>query len=90
VSGSGTLESVSAGTILSSFQGAGSGTIVEVELGLTLTGTVGINVKAVLTGLTIGNNVKEKATFEFSGTLSNMNSATGMPEALQNQALAIS
>lgn len=89
VSGSGTLESVSAGTILTAFQ-TGSGTIVEVELGLTLTGTVGINVKAVLTGLTIGNNVKEKATFEFSGSLSNMDSTTGMPVALQNQALAIS
>lgn len=88
VSGSGTLESVSGGAILSAFQ-TGSGTIVEVELGLNITGTVGINLFAVLTGLTIGNNVKEKATFEFSGTLSNMNSTTGLPVALQNQSLAI-
>lgn len=88
VSGSGTLESVSGGAMLAAFQ-TGSGTIVEVELGLTLTGTIGINLFAVLTGLTIGNNVKEKATFEFSGTLSNMNSTTGLPVALQNQSLAI-
>lgn len=88
VSGSGTLEGVTAGTIMTAYQ-TGSGKIVEIELGLTLTGTVGINVFAVLTGLTIGNNVKEKATFEFSASLSNMDSTTLLPVALQNQALAI-
>ena len=89
VSGSGMLESVSAGTIMTAFQAA-SGTIVEVELGLNTTGTIGINVKAVLTVLTFGNNVKEKATFEFSGSLSNMDSTASMPVALQNQSLSIS
>ena len=89
VSGSGTLESVTAGTIMTAYQ-AGSGKVVEIELGLTVTGTVGINVFAVLTGLTIGNNVKEKATFEFSASLSNMETTTFLPVALQNQTLAIS
>ena len=88
VSGSGSLESVAVGTVLTAYQ-TGSGKIVEIELGLNVTGTIGINVKAVLTGLTFGDNVKEKATFEFAATLSNMNSTTGMIESLQNQSLSI-
>jgi len=88
VSGSGTLESVTAGTIMTAYQ-AGSGKIVQIELGLNITGSIGINVHAVLTGLTIGNNVKEKATFEFSASLSNMETTTFLPVALQNQALTI-
>lgn len=91
VSGSGVFDSVSSAAILTDFQ-ASSGKIVEVELGLKndLVTPLGITVYAVLTGLTIGDNVKEKVTFEFTGTLSNMDNATGVPVAVQNQALAVS
>ena len=77
-------------TALTSFSTtATSGAIIEVECGFIKTGTVGITVKAVLTSLTIGNNVKEKATFEFSGTLSNMDSATTIPVQAQNSPIVI-
>jgi len=90
VSGSGVMDSVAGAAVLTSFSTAAtSGTIIEVECGFVKTGTVGITVKAVLTSLTIGNNVKEKATFEFSGTLSNMDSATTIPVQAQNSPLAI-
>jgi acyl-coenzyme A thioesterase PaaI-like protein len=90
VSGSGVMDSVAGAAVLTSFSTAAtSGTIIEVECGFVKTGSIGITVKAVLTSLTIGNNVKEKATFEFSGTLSNMDSATTIPVQAQNSPLAI-
>ena len=90
VSGSGVMDSVAGAAVLTSFSTAAtSGTIIEVECGFVKTGTVGITVKAVLTSLTIGNNVKEKATFEFSGTLSNMDSATTIPVEAQNSPIVI-
>ena len=90
VSGSGVMDSVAGAAVLTSFSTtATSGAIIEVECGFIKTGTVGITVKAVLTSLTIGNNVKEKATFEFSGTLSNMDSATTIPVQAQNSPIAI-
>lgn len=90
VSGSGVMDSVAGAAVLTSFSTAAtSGTIIEVECGFVKTGTVGITVKAVLTSLTIGNNVKEKATFEFSGTLSNMDSATTIPVQAQNSPIVI-
>jgi acyl-coenzyme A thioesterase PaaI-like protein len=90
VSGSGVMDSVAGAAVLTSFSTtATSGTIIEVECGFVKTGTVGITVKAVLTSLTIGNNVKEKATFEFSGTLSNMDSATTIPVQAQNSPIVI-
>jgi hypothetical protein len=88
VSGSGQFESVAVGTVLADFQ-TNSGKVVDVELGLLQTGTIGFTVKAVLTGMTLGHNVKEKATFEFSGTLTNMDN-TGAIVALQNQSIAAS
>ena len=90
VSGSGVMDSVAGAAVLTSFSTAAtSGTIIEVECGFIKTGSIGITVKAVLTSLTIGNNVKEKATFEFSGTLSNMDSSTTIPVQAQNSPLAI-
>lgn len=90
VSGSGVMDSVAGAAVLTSFSTAAtSGTIIEVECGFVKTGSIGITVKAVLNSLTIGNNVKEKATFEFSGTLSNMDSATTIPVQAQNSPLAI-
>jgi acyl-coenzyme A thioesterase PaaI-like protein len=90
VSGSGVMDSVAGAAVLTSFSTAAtSGTIIEVECGFVKTGSIGITVKAVLTSLTIGNNVKEKATFEFSGTLSNMDSSTTIPVQAQNSPLAI-
>jgi hypothetical protein len=90
VSGSGVMDSVAGAAVLTSFSTAAtSGTIIEVECGFIKTGSIGITVKAVLTSLTIGNNVKEKATFEFSGTLSNMDSATTIPVEAQNSPLVI-
>jgi len=90
VSGSGVMDSVAGAAVLTSFSTAAtSGTIIEVECGFVKTGSIGITVKAVLTSLTIGNNVKEKATFEFSGTLSNMDSATTLPVEAQNSPLTI-
>ena len=90
VSGSGVMDSVAGAAVLTSFSTAAtSGTIIEVECGFIKTGSIGITVKAVLTSLTIGNNVKEKATFEFSGTLSNMDSATTLPVEAQNSPLVI-
>jgi hypothetical protein len=88
VSGSGQFEGVAGGAILTDFQ-TNTGKVVDVELGLVQTGTIGFSVKAVLTGLTFGNNVKEKATFEFSGTLTNMDN-NGAIVALQNQSIAAS
>ena len=93
ISGSGSVESVAVATILAQYQ-AQSGMLVEVDLGfkrdtVTPASSLGIVVKAVLTNLTFGNNVKEKATFEFSGTLSNMNTTTGMIDSTQNQLLVI-
>jgi acyl-coenzyme A thioesterase PaaI-like protein len=89
VSGSGVMDSVAGAAVLTSFSTAAtSGTIIEVECGFIKTGSIGITVKAVLTSLTIGNNVKEKATFEFSGTLSNMDSSTTIPVQAQNSPLA--
>lgn len=88
VSGSGVMDSATGAAVLTLFSTtATSGTVIEVECGFVKTGTVGIIVKAVLTSLTIGNNVKEKATFEFSGTLSNMNA--GVPDQVQNSPLTI-
>ena len=90
VSGSGVMDSVAGAAVLTSFSTAAtSGTIIEVECGFVKTGSIGITVKAVLTSLTIGNNVKEKATFEFSGTLSNMDSSTTIPVQAQNSPLAL-
>jgi acyl-coenzyme A thioesterase PaaI-like protein len=90
VSGSGVMDSVAGAAVLTSFSTAAtSGTIIEVECGFVKTGSIGITVKAVLTSLTIGNNVKEKATFEFSGTLSNMDSSTTIPVQAQNSPLTI-
>jgi hypothetical protein len=90
VSGSGVMDSVAGAAVLTSFSTAAtSGTIIEVECGFVKTGSIGITVKAVLTSLTIGNNVKEKATFEFSGTLSNMDSSTTIPVQAQNSPLSI-
>lgn len=91
VSGSGIFDSVTSGAVLTEFSTlATSGDIVTIECGLDKTGTIGITVKAVLTGLTIGNNIKERATFEFTATLSNMNSTTMLPVEAQNTPLAAS
>lgn len=85
ISASGQYESTAvSGGILTDFQ---SGKIVVCELGLLQTGTIGFSVSVLLTGVTVGMNVREKATFEFSGTLTNMDN-TGAIVALQNQTIA--
>jgi hypothetical protein len=93
VSGSGSYESVACNPVLTEFStGTTSGKVVQLDLGLVRTGTpalVGIQVYAVLTSLTIGNNVKEKVTFEFEGTLTNMSSSTNLIVDAQNQPIAI-
>lgn len=90
VSGSGVLDGIAGGAVLTSFSTAAtSGAVVAIECGLNKTGSVGITVQAVLTGLTMGTNVKEKATFEFTATLTNMSTATMLPVEAQNAPLAI-
>lgn len=93
VSGSGMYESTACAGVLTEFStGTTSGKVVTLDLGFVRTGTpalVGITVKAVLTSLTIGNNVKEKVTFEFEGTLTNMSSDTNLIVDAQNQPIAV-
>lgn len=84
VSGSGVYESIYATTPLVAFQ---AGTLVDIDLGLLQTGTISFMVKALITGITVGMNLKEKATFEFSATLTNID-ATGAISASQNQSIA--
>jgi hypothetical protein len=78
ISGSGTYNGT---TPLSQFQ---SGTIVSAKLGLITSTGFGFPVSILITGMTFGMNVKEKATFEFSGTLTNIDSS-GAINATQNQ-----
>lgn len=84
ISASGPYESVADGGVLTTFQ---AGTVVSVELGVLQTGTLGFTVSAILTGVTIGNNVREKPTFEFTGTLTNMDNS-GVIQSSQNQTIA--
>jgi len=81
VSGSGVYNGV---VPLTPFQ---AGTLVDIDLGLLQTGSISFMVSALLTGMTFGMNVKEKATFEFSATLTNID-ATGAISATQNQVIA--
>lgn len=83
ISASGPYESVTDAGVLVTFQ---AGTVVSVELGVFQTGTLGFTVNVILTGLTIGNNVREKPTFEFSGTLTNIDSS-GVIQSAQNQTI---
>lgn len=84
ISASGPYESVADGGVLTTFQ---AGSVVSVELGVLQTGTLGFTVNVILTGVTIGNNVREKPTFEFTGTLTNMDS-NGAIQSAQNQTIA--
>lgn len=70
-----------------------AGTIVDIQLGLlkyvaspSVSGAA-FTVQALLTGVTFGMNVKEKATFEFSATLTNVDAA-GAISTSQNQSIA--
>lgn len=91
ISGSGSYESVACAGMLSTFSTpATSGEVCLVELGIDRTGTIGFPVKVILTSLTIGNNVKEKVTFEFEGTLTNMDSTTDLIVEAQNAPIAAS
>ena len=83
VSGSGVYNGV---VPLTPFQ---AGTLVDIDLGLLQTGSISFMVSALLTGMTFGMNVKEKATFEFSATLTNID-ASGAISATQNQVIAVS
>lgn len=93
VSGSGVLEGTSAAAALTLAYNIGvTSPVVTIDLGLVASGTpplVGIQVKAVITGFTINNNVKEKPTFEFKATLTNIDPATTLANSTQNQTLAI-
>ena len=40
-----------------------AGTLVDIDLGLLQTGLISFMVKALITGITVGMNLKEKATF---------------------------
>jgi len=84
ISASGPYESVADAGVLTLLQ---AGNVVSVELGVLQTGTLGFSVKAILTGVTIGNNVREKPTFEFTGTLTNMDGSNVIQSA-QNQTIA--
>lgn len=84
ISASGPYESIADAGVLTTFQ---AGTVVPVELGLLQTGTIGFSLSVILTGVTVGNNVREKPTFEFTGTLTNMDNS-GVIQAAQNQAIA--
>jgi hypothetical protein len=83
VSGSGPYESASGSDVLTRLQ---AGLVCTVELGLVQTGSIGFTVNVVITGATVGNNVREKPTFEFTGTLTNMDNA-GVIQSTQNQGI---
>lgn len=86
ISASGPYEggAVTSSAILTDFR---AGKIVIVELGLLQTGTIGFSVYALLTGVSVNMDAKEKANFEFSGTLTNMDNSLAIA-ASQNASLA--
>lgn len=88
ISASGPYEgsSITTSTILADFR---AGKIVTVELGLLATGTIGFSVYVLLKGVSINMDAKDKATFEFSGTLTNMDTALSI-QSSQNATIAAS
>lgn len=88
ISASGPYEggAVTTSTILTDFR---AGKIVTVELGLLSTGTVGFSVYVLLTGASVNMDAKDKANFEFTGTLTNMDTALTI-QASQNTTIAAS
>lgn len=75
---------VTSSAILTDFR---AGKIVLVKLGLLQTGTIGFSVYALLKNVSVSMDAKEKATFEFGGTLTNMDTALTI-QSSQNSSLA--
>jgi hypothetical protein len=86
VSASGPYEggAITSSAILTDFR---AGKIVLVKLGLIQTGTLGFAVNVLLDSVSAGMDAKEKGTFEFSGTLTNMDNSLTI-QASQNASLA--
>lgn len=88
ISASGPYEggAITTSTILADFR---AGKIVTVELGLLATGAIGFSVYVLLKSVSVNMDVKEKANFEFTGTLTNMDTALTI-QASQNATIAAS
>lgn len=66
-----------------------AGKVCVVELGLLATGTVGFSMSVLLKSVGVNMDAKEKANFEFSGTVTNMDNSLVIQSA-QNATIAFS